>query len=97
MDGYLLTLTAIRSLNDELRTRLRGGTILVSEEVKELGPVVHAHALVTMAQTYRFEDEEHQYGNFFFCARLFQWSIDYSGSSDPANPKVTSRVLNLTL
>lgn len=97
MDGYLLTLTAIRSLNDELRTRLRGGTILVSEEVKELGPVVHAHALVTMMETGCFDDEEHQFGRFVFCARLFRWSIDYSGSPDPANPKVTRRVLNLTL
>ena len=45
MDGYLLQLVAIRAHNDELRTRFRGGTVSVSDEVKELGDIVVAHAL----------------------------------------------------
>ena len=50
MDGYLLQLVAIRAHNDELRTRFRGGTVSVSDEVKELGQIVVAHALLTMAE-----------------------------------------------
>ena len=63
-DRYLLQLAAIRDLNDQLRTRLRGGMLSVSDEVKELGVVVHAHALVTMAESDCFDDEEHSSGRF---------------------------------
>ncbi len=42
-----LQLVAIRSHNDDLRTRFRGGTVSVSDEVMELGDIVDAHALLT--------------------------------------------------
>ena len=96
-DRYLLQLTAIRELNDQLRTRLRGGMLSVSDEVKELGAVVHAHALVTMAESDCFDDEEHSSGRFFFCARLFHWWISYGGSPNPASAKLTKRTLFLSL
>ena len=95
MDGYLLQLVAIRSLNDELRTRFRGGTISVSDEVQELGDIVVAHALVTMAEATAFDDGEHRSGRFFFCARQFRWSISYGDSRNPANGKITKRELHL--
>jgi hypothetical protein len=97
MDGYLFQLVAIRSHNDELRTRFRGGTIIVSNEVKELGDIVAAHALLTMAEATEFDDEEHASGRFLFCARLFRWSISYSGSANPANRNRTKRKLVLSL
>lgn len=97
MDGYLAQLVAIRSYNDELRTRLRGGTISLSDDVQELGPIVVAHALVTMAESTEFDDEEHQSGQFLFCARLFRWSISYGVSRNPANAKITKRELLLSL
>jgi hypothetical protein len=96
-DGYLLQLATIRSLNDELRTRFHGGSVTVSDEVKELGTIVHAHALLTMAETDCFDDEEHQSGRFFFCARLFRWSISYGDSPNPASRKLTKRELHLSL
>jgi len=97
MDGYLLQLVAIRSHNDELRTRFRGGTVSVSDEVQELGDIVVAHALVAMAEATEFDDGEHKGGRFFFCARQFRWSISYGESRNPANAKITRRKLHLWL
>jgi hypothetical protein len=97
MDGYLLQLVAIRSHNDELRTRFRGGTVSVSDKVKELGYIVVAHALLTMAEAAEFDDEEHASGHFFFCARRFRWSISYGNSGSPANANITKRELHLSL
>src|SRR5271165_3406972 len=97
MDGYLLQLVAIRSHNDELRTRFRGGTVCVSDEVQELGDIVVAHALVAMAEAIEFDDGEHRSGRFIFCARLFRWSISYGESRNPANAKITRRELLLSV
>ena len=97
MDGYLFQLVAIRSHNDELRTRFRGGTVSISDEVKELGHVVVADALLTMAESTEFDDEERAAGRFLFCARQFRWSISYGDSRNPANAKITKRELRLSL
>src|SRR5271157_5925794 len=96
MDGYLVQLVAIRSHNDELRTRFRGGTVSVSDEVRELGDIVVAHALLTMAAATKFDDGEHSSGRFFFCARLFRWSISYGESRNPENARMTTRELLLS-
>ncbi len=96
-DRYLLQLVAIRALNDELRAHFRGGTITVAEEVKDLGPIVAANALLAMAETNWFENDEHQAGCFPFCARLFRWWISYGDSPNPANGKLTKRELFLSL
>jgi hypothetical protein len=96
-DRYLLQLVAIRALNDELRTRFRGGTVTVSEEVKKLGHIVVANALLTMAETDCFDNDEHQAGRFPFCARLFRWWISYGDSPNPANGRLTKRELFLSL
>ena len=97
MDRYLLQLVAIRACNDELRTRFVGGTVSVSDEVKELGGIVVAHALLTMSEASEFDDEEHATGRFVFCARQFRWSISYGGSRNPANARITTRELFLFL
>ena len=97
MDWYLVQLLAIRAHNDELRTRLRGGTVSISDKVKELGDIVVAHAIVAMAESTEFDDEEHGSGRFFFCARQFRWSISYGDSRNPANAKITKRELHLSL
>ncbi len=44
-DYHLLQTVAIRALKDELCMRFRGGTITVSDQVKELGTIVHADCL----------------------------------------------------
>ena len=97
MDRYLLQLVAIRARNDELRTRFCGGVIAVSDEVKELGDIVVAHALLTMAEATEFDDEEHACGRFSFCARLFRWWISYENSPNPASCGLTKRKLFLSL
>ena len=93
----MLQLVAIRAHNDELRTRFRGGTVSVSDEVRELGDIVVAHALLTMAEATTFDDVEHRSGRFAFCARLFRWSISYGDSRNPASAKITKRELHLSL
>ena len=97
VDWYLIQTVAIRALNDELRTRFRGGTVSVSENVRELGHIVVAHAFLMMAETTQFDNEEHQAGRFVFCARVFRWTISYGDSPNPANAKITKRELHLTL
>jgi len=95
MDWYLVQTLAIRAHNDELRTRLRGGSVTIAEEIQELGATVVANALVTMAEGTEFDDEEHQRGHFIFCARCFRWLITYGSSTNPANSKITRRELHL--
>jgi hypothetical protein len=97
MDRYLLQLVAIRAHNDELRTHFRGGVVAVSDEVKELGDIVVAHALLTMTEATEFDDEEHACGRFPFCARLFRWWISYENSPSPAGSGLTKRKLFLSL
>jgi hypothetical protein len=95
MDRYLLQTVAIRALNDELRTRFRGGTIHFSESVRELGSVVITHACLMMAEETEFDDDEHRNGHFDFLLRRFYWSISYGGSRNPGNAKNTKRELRL--
>ena len=97
MDRYLLQLVEIRAHNDELRTRFRGGVVSMSDEVKELGDIVVAHALLTMTEATEFDDEEHACGRFSFCARLFRWWISYENSPNPASSMMTKRKLFLSL
>lgn len=97
MDWYLVQTVAIRSHNDELRTRFRGGTVTMSNQVKELGDIVVANALLMMVETTEFDDEEHMNGRFSFCGRVFRWSISYGDSRNPANAKITKRELHLSL
>ena len=96
-DRYLIQVASIRSLNDELRTRFRGGSVVVDDEIRELGHVVLAHALLAMAETESFDDDERSSGRFWFCARVFRWSISYGESPNPVDPKWTKRVLYLAL
>ena len=82
-DRYLQQVLAIRSLNDELRTRFRGGTISISDEVRELGTIVVAHALLALTESTTFDDPEHSTGHFAFCGRIFRWRISYDGRQFP--------------
>jgi hypothetical protein len=96
-DRYLQQVAAIRSLNDELRTSFRGGKILISDEMRELGPTVVAHALLTMTETTSFADREHRAGRFVFCGRVFRWCISYGAANAPENARSTKRELHLWL
>ena len=95
MDWYLVQTVAIRALNNELRTRFRGGTIHFADNVRELGSIVVAHACLMMVEETEFDDQEHRAGHFDFLLRRFRWSISYCGSRNPANATITKRELDL--
>jgi hypothetical protein len=98
----------IRELNDQLRTTLGGGTIVMTDSVRALPETVRAQAIVLMSKFNEFTEDndphgEHDFGNFEFCGRRWLWKIDYYdksmqyGSSEPADPEQTARVLTLML
>ena len=98
----------LRRLNDEFRQTGRGGRILITIGIKELGPEF-LQEVVTALQ--RFDDfksghdpyGEHDFGAFTVEGRRVFWKIDYydrdlvGGSPDPADPEVTVRVLTVML
>lgn len=96
----------IRFLNDELRTSFRGGKIATTPGVLALGDLP-----AILKQLREFSDfppendphREHGFGAFKHDGQLLFWKIDYydpelmMGSSDPAEPALTARVLTLML
>jgi hypothetical protein len=95
MDRYLIQTVALRHLNDELRTRFRGGTVVIHDEVRELGSLVVANAILAMAENSVFHDDEHKNGHFYFLMLRFDWAISYGGSRNPCNPRATNRELHV--
>lgn len=98
----------IRYLNDKFRQTLMGGRVLMTVEVKHLG-ASYVQQLIEQVRRYRsFDDSndpygEHDFGSIEFDGQHFFWKIDYYdlsleyGSTDPANPDLTTRVLTLML
>ena len=98
----------IRALNDDLRRHRRGGTILITQGVRQLGTEALADLLAAIAAFDSFSPGNDPYGEHDFGAlerqgERFFWKIDYydgtlvSASPDPADPAVTHRVLTLML
>lgn len=98
----------IRQLNDLLRTSFIGGRVLITTGVRAHGEAFES-ACVEAVQTFsRFDESNDPYGEHDFGAfdiegvRVF-WKIDYfdrsmtMGSEDPANPRITTRVLTILL
>ena len=98
----------IALLNDALRTRGEGGMLAVTDGVLALAngllPVIVRQVVTFDAFTPDNDPYgEHDFGAFEWqCVTLF-WKIDYYdaamafGSDDPADPKVTTRVLTILL
>jgi hypothetical protein len=98
----------IRALNDELRHKLTGGTVVMTQGVAVLGHEVVARIVKTIGV---FDDfcqandpyEEHDFGAFEADGHTIFFKIDYFDatlshhSSDPANPAATERVLTIML
>jgi len=80
MDNYVKQIVWARHKNDELRTTFRGGTITVSETIRELGETVVAQSFAEMALNTRFSDSDHSSGWFLFCSRIFRWEITREGN-----------------
>ena len=98
----------IRTLNDAFRTRLSGGTLMLTAGIVDLGAPAQAAILRKVACFDAFEEANDPYAEHDFGAiehegeRIF-WKIDYYdlaldyGSEDPADPAITKRVLTIML
>jgi hypothetical protein len=104
----ITSVARIRELNDEFRTTLRGGRVLMTNGVQACGPDVIALALTKTREFTEFDGDndphdEHEFGNFKIADEEFFWKIDYYdkemefGSEDPADPAITMRVLTIML
>ena len=98
----------IRQLNDRLRTTGQGGRLLVTRGVMERGEAFVAKATEAVRAFAAFtpENDPHEEHDFGALAvedvRLFFKIDSYDtnerlGSSDPADPDLTSRVLTILL
>lgn len=109
MSPSIATRQRISDLNDAFRREGQvGGQWMLTRGIVEQGAVVVAKAIRAVRLFDRFDPENDPYGEHDFGSvevdgqRLF-WKIDYYdrslsyGSSDPANPAVTCRVITLML
>jgi hypothetical protein len=98
----------IRSLNDRLRTTGRGGIILMTDGIAGLGregveKVFDAVRRVNRVDEGNDPHAEHDFGGLEIDGRSVFWKIDHydrsrqAGSPDPADEKVTVRVLTVML
>jgi hypothetical protein len=98
--------TTIRMLNDNFRTTMKGGNVVMTRAVAELP----TETLLAVMQGVRafgdFSEDndpngEHDFGNFKVGDLTIWFKIDYyskdmeSGSEDPADPEKTTRVLTV--
>jgi hypothetical protein len=98
----------IRELNDALRREQRGGQILLTPGVSELGVEELARVIEAVTSFDNFTEGDDPYGEHDFGAididgTRFFWKIDYydrefeMGSDDPSDPEKTGRVLTIML
>ena len=98
----------IRELNDQLRTQGRGGMIVMTNGVAALGlaPVNSIFKAIAAFSTFTPDNDpwaEHDCGVMEVDGHRLIWKIDYYDRSrtchspDPADPKVTVRVLTVML
>ena len=95
----------IRRLNDEFRTRLEGGVLILTFAVQAFSGVGAVVELVRLYDCFNEDNDpygEHDFGAFVFRGRHFFWKIDYYdnetlsfGSEDPADPERTTRALTI--
>lgn len=98
----------IRELNDALRRNGEGGRVLITRGVQALGDATIVAICAAIAAFDAFDGDNDPHGEHD-CAiltvenRRIVWKIDYYdatltyGSSDPADPRVTTRVLTIML
>ena len=97
----------IRELNDHLRTTNRGGIVLITDGLAALGS--EARAILDAVATFQDFNPDNDPWSEHDCASLevnghrIIWKVDYYDRSrrihspDPADPKVTVRVLTIML
>jgi hypothetical protein len=96
----------IRELNDTFRTTLRGGRVLVTSGISDRSDLALIMEGVRQFANFQAGNDpynEHDFGAIRIGADHIFWKIDYydadlsSGSPDPSDPAVTSRVLTVML
>lgn len=96
----------IAGLNDILRMRFLGGRVMLTKNVSALEEDVREAVIqaVKRFNTFTVDNDphgEHDFGAVEVHGQRFFWKIDYynktlyAGSDDPADPKVTTRVLTI--
>jgi hypothetical protein len=105
-DGIWDATRRIAELNDELRCTFQGGRVMVTPEVQtspncdEILESVRRYDW-NQAQPGNDPYKEHDFGVVSVAGGRYFWKIDYydpmltRGSSDPANPEKTTRVLTI--
>lgn len=98
--------TNIRQLNDEVRQGLADGRLMVTRGISQRKDVWE---IVQQVRKYnRFDREndpydEHDFGSILIGSDRIYWKLDLyskdleSGSPDPTDPSVTTRVLTIML
>lgn len=99
----------IAELNDLLRETFLTGRVVLTEGIRSLADDVREDVLTQVRNFSAFTEDNDPHGEHDFCAiehrsagRVF-WKIDYYDcdyryhSSDPADPRLTRRVLTIML
>ncbi len=98
----------IRLLNDNFRSTLLGGRVVMSAGVAELPIDIKARVLLRVQKfsTFNVKNDphgEHDFGGFILAGQKYFWKIDYYdlqcefGSEEPADAAKTTRVLTIML
>jgi hypothetical protein len=96
----------IRELNDQLRTTLTGGKLMLTNGVIALGPEAQQQIIEALQRYDDFDADndpygEHDFGLIVVDGNELYFKVDYYDldltyhSPDPSNPLVTSRVLTI--
>jgi hypothetical protein len=98
----------IAELNDRFRNTYWGGKVMTTSGVNELSEAVRERLFMEVMNFDKFTEDndphgEHDFGKITIDNINFFWKIDYYdltmtyGSENPADPKVTTRVLTIML
>ena len=98
----------IAELNDVLRTTFLTGTVLLTQGIRDLPDALQSSVIEAVQTFQAFTPDndpngEHDFGAFTVEGHKIFWKIDYyapdmlHGSDDPADPKLTRRVLTIML
>ena len=96
----------IRLLNDNFRSTFVGGQVVMTQGVDALPIDTKARVILAVQSFSSFTKDndphrEHDFGNFKVEGETYFFKVDYyaldmeGGSEDPADPKVTARVLTI--
>jgi Protein of unknown function (DUF3768) len=96
----------IRTLNDAFRNTFVGGAVMITAGVEAM-PLDRRRALLQKVRSFEAFGEdndphgEHDFGAVDEAGERYFWKLDYydrtmeSGSTDPTDPTVTTRVLTI--